>query len=154
MKLLIWLSSILFLSAPIAFAGTVAYTGASDEKLFIQEATKLGKNVFLIKFQGIESKWSDKVIKTTRTTSPIGDRYSFEYNLELSSGVQKKSYQIVVSNGYELKNGSRVPKIQLFTQEMPNQKPYELDYDGALTKASGADLISEYNKSPFVPDVD
>ena len=75
--------------------------------------------------------------------------------MELSSGIQKRHYQIIVGTGYELKNGSRVKKIELYYPEMPDHKPVDLVYDEAASKsAQAADLIGKLKKTPFKPDVD
>ena len=155
MKKLVFASiSALLVHVP-AVAGVLVYTGLSSEKLTIEDAPKVGKDVAMVKFEGVESPWADKVIQTKREGNPNGDRYSFEYDLELSSGVKKRTYTLVVGAGYELKNGSRLKKIELFYPDMPNHKPIELVYDEALSKSSQkADLIGQFKKSPFKPDVD
>lgn len=139
--------------ASAAFAGVEGYSGLSSEKLFIESATKLGKETFLVKFEGIESDWSGKVIKTKREKTSRGDRFGFEYDLELSSGIQKRHYNILVEAGKTLKNGTLVRQMDLYT---PGSKdPLRLTYDEALTKASqGVDLATEHGKSPYKPEVD
>jgi hypothetical protein len=139
--------------ASAAFAGVEGYSGLSSEKLFIESATKLGKETFLVKFEGIESDWSGKVIKTKREKTSRGDRFGFEYDLELSSGIQKRHYNILVEAGKTLKNGTLVRQMDLYT---PGSKdPLRLTYDEALTKSSqGVDLATEHGKSPYKPEVD
>ncbi|MDZ4085036.1 MAG: hypothetical protein U1E10_18990, partial [Bdellovibrionales bacterium] len=131
--------------ASAAFAGVEGYSGLSSEKLFIESATKLGKETFLVKFEGIESDWSGKVIKTKREKTSRGDRFGFEYDLELSSGIQKRHYNILVEAGKTLKNGTLVRQMDLYT---PGSKdPLRLTYDEALTKSSqGVDLATEHGK--------
>ena len=143
-----------FLMGIAAHAGVEAYSGLAGEKLFIEKAPQLGAKAALIKFEGITSKWDGKIIKTETQDSTNGNRYSFEYEEELSSGVKKKTYQIVVGVGFELLKGSRVKKIELFYQEA-GTKPTELNYDEELTKSSQKiDLIGAYKKSPYKPEVD
>lgn len=153
----IFLSSFVFLLSCFvggsAFAGVEGYSGLSSEKLFIESATKLGKETFLVKFEGIESDWSGKVIKTKREKTSRGDRFGFEYDLELSSGIQKRHYNILVEAGKTLKNGTLVRQMDLYT---PGSKdPLRLTYDEALTKSSqGVNLAAEHGKSPYKPEVD
>lgn len=156
MKNFIW-ATFLFLFSGLAVgeaaAGVEGYSGLSSEKLFIESASKLGKETFLVKFEGIESDWSGKVIKTTREKTSRGDRFGFEYDLELSSGIQKRHYNILVEAGKTMKNGSLVRQMDLYT---PGSKdPLKLTYDEALTKSSqGLNLNAEHAKSPYKPDVD
>lgn len=141
------------LGASSAIAGVEAYSGLSSEKLFIESASKLGKETFLVKFEGIESDWAEKVIATKREKTSRGDRFGFEYDLELSSGIQKRHYNILVEAGKTMKNGSLVRQMDLYT---PGSKdPLRLTYDEALTKSSqGVNLAEQHKKSPYKPDVD
>ncbi len=141
------------LSTATVMAGVEGYSGLSTEKLFIESASKLGKETYLVKFEGIESDWAGKVIKTTREKTSSGERFGFEYDLELSSGIQKRHYNILVEAGKTLKNGTMVRQIDLYT---PGTKdPMRLTYDEALTKTSQAlNLAAEHGKAPFKPDVD
>lgn len=59
-----------------AEASVVAFSGEGAEKLYIESASSLGKDVYLVKFEGIESPWAGKVIKTVRenlTTANVTD---------------------------------------------------------------------------------
>ena len=153
----IYLSAFAFLISNVAIghvsAGVEGYSGLSSEKLFIESASKLGKETFLVKFEGIESDWSGKVIKTKREKTSRGDRFGFEYDLELSSGIQKRHYNILVEAGKTMKNGSLVRQMDLYT---PGSKdPLKLTYDEALTKSSQElNLTAEHKKSPYTPEVD
>src|SRR4051812_4178307 len=118
-----------------AQAGVTAYSGPSSEKLFIESAPKLGAKVFLVKIDGIESAWAGKVIKTTKREAPAGDRYSFDYVLELSTGNINKTFEMITGDGFELVKGSRIPKVQVFYSESPVD-PVTLKYDEKLTRAS------------------
>lgn len=140
----------------LANAGVLVFNGMSSEKVTIEEAPKQGKDVAYLKMEGVESPWAGKVIKMKKTSHSSGDRYAFEYDLELSSGIQKRTYQMVLDGGFELIAGSRVKKIKLFYQGMPDsRKPVELNYDKDDTKASQKlDLAGEYARAPFKPDVD
>jgi len=128
-----------------AFAGVMAFEGMAGEKLFIESAPKLGKAVHFIKFEGVESPWANKVIKVEKE-SGRSQRYSFEYEMELSSGIKKRSYQIVVGNSETV--------LDLHFQG-DSTSPVKLTYDRALTKESQKiDLQAQYNKDPFKPEVD
>ena len=143
------------LASSLCFAGTVVYTGPSNEKLTIEDVPKLGKKTALLKFDGFDSPWAGKVIQVEKESGSSGDSYFFNYELELSSGKIKKRYQIVTSAGYELKNGSRVQKIKLYYQGMASaNNPPTLDYDEKLSKSSLPSLLPQHEKTPFKPDVD
>lgn len=140
-----------------AYAGVAAYSGDSGEKMFIEAAPALGKEIYLLKFEGPASDWAGKVIKVKRETTVRGDeRFSFDYDLELSSGIQKKTYQIVTEGGHELIEGSRVKKVNVNYNGMPDhRKPLKLNQDRKLTEASQKiNLAAEYKKSPYKPDPD
>jgi hypothetical protein len=154
-KTLVFLFTIL--AALPAFAGVAAYSGESGEKVFIEAAPSLGKEAYLLKFEGPDSPWAGKVIQVKRTATSGGDeRFAFDYDLELSDGVHKRTYQIVTEGGYGLIEGSRVRQIKLFyqgTPRMPNG--LKLSHDRKLTEASQKiNLLAEHKKSPFKPDVD
>jgi hypothetical protein len=155
MKSLILTSLVLFTSA--SFAGVAAFSGDAGEKMYIEAAPALGKEIYLLKFEGPASDWAGKVIKVKRELTSRGDeRYSFEYDLELSSGVMKRTYNIVTEGGFELIEGSRVKKVDLYFNGMPDvRKPLKLNQDRRLTEASQKiGLAAEYKKSPFKPDPD
>lgn len=149
------ISFILALTSLPAFAGVAAYSGDSGEKMFIESAPSLGKEMFLLKFEGPESDWAGKVIKVKRQIIGSGDeRFSFDYDLELSSGIQHKNYTIVTEGGYELIDGSRVKKVEIYYNGMADhRKGLKLNQDRKLTEASQKiNLAAEYKKSPFKPD--
>lgn len=142
-----------FFFAATVMAGVESFSGTAAEKLFIESAPKLGKEVYLIKFEGVESAWANQVIKTTRTKASSGYRYGFEYDLELSSGIQKRHYNMLVESGQTLKNGSLVKQIELYMTG--SKDPKRLTYDEALTKTSQTiQLAAEFKKKPFAPEVD
>ena len=133
-----------------AHAGVSAYVGTAGEKLFIETGSAMGAKKALIKMEGFESKWSGKVIAVDKNDT----RYSFKYDLELSSGVQKKTWQIIVPAGSDLIKGSRVDRIEVYLQEAPT-KPTVLTHDANLTASSqNINLAAESKKSPFKPEVD
>ncbi len=139
-----------FLSLP-SLAGVKAYTGPAAEKLFIEET---GKEAF-VKFEGPESKWAGKVIRVKKESGPSRDSYTFDYELELSDGKHKRSYQLVVESGYELVKGSRVRTVHLYFPEGDARKPLKLNHDAELTKDSQKiGLSAEAKKHPFSPVVD
>ncbi len=143
------LSSVLI--GNFASASVVAYSGDGSEKLFIETTT--GDTAF-IKIEGITSKWAGKVIKTKKEHHTNGDRFSFEYFLDLSSGKQKRSYTPIVGNGETLFQGSAVKKIKFYFPG-GEKEGLDLKQDFALTKESQKiGLPAEYKKSPFEPDVD
>jgi hypothetical protein len=135
-----------------AFAGVKAYTGQAGEKLYIESAPKLGKKItHLVKFEGTDSSWDGKVIAVEKDNK---DRYSFEYDLELSNGTHKRTYTIIVPAGSDLVNGSRVDRIELHTQDFKG-KPVFFNYSADLTNSSQkVGLGDEHKKSPFKPEVD
>ncbi len=141
-----------FLSAS-AFAGVAAYTGPSGEQLFIEQAPSIGKSAHVIKFEGPASAWAGKPIVTELQERPSANRYAFEYEKKVGSRTKKQEYQIVVDDGFELVNGSRVKKVKLYFPEASG-KPVVLKHDDALTKSSQAiNLAGESTKAPFKPQV-
>lgn len=130
------------------------FTGDSGEKLIIQQTPDLGKDVALIKFEGVpQSTWQKKVIKVQKSSNPSGDRYNFDYVLELSSGKHPKSWQILVESGSKLIKATSAKRMQIFIQGSKN--PVEVFHDLDLTKTSqDTDLTNEYKKSPFKPRVE
>ena len=152
------LKSFLCLFATLSFvnqwasaSSVVAYTGDGSEKLFIETASG---DVAFIKIEASASKWSGKVIKTKKETASAGDRYSFEYFLELSSGKQKRTYTPVVADGETLFQGSSVKKMKLYFPGGPKEG-VDMKQDFALSKESQKiNLASEYKKAPYSPDVD
>ncbi len=148
------ISFVTFFVLSICKASVIAFSGEGSEKLFIESASDLGKDVYLLKFEGIDSPWAGKVIKTTREVRPSGERYGFTYDLELSSGVQQKSYNILVEAGKTLKNGSMLRQMDLYHPKA-GQKAPRLVYDEALSKQSQKlGLVAEYKKTPYKPEVD
>ncbi len=136
-------------------AGVIAYSGDAGEKMFIEAAPSLGKEVYLLKFEGPTSEWAGKVIKVKKEAGTDGmDRYSFEYDLELSTGIQKKTYGIASEKGYELIEGSRVKTIGLYYNGMPDhRKPLKFNQDRKLTAESQQiKLEAQFKKTPYKPD--
>ncbi len=141
------------LLSSFAQAGVAAFGGEAGEKLFIQDAPKLGKNAALVKFEGIESPWAGKVIRVDRTKLSGGERYAFEYDLGLSGPKQMRQWQIVVESGSKLVKGTQSRKMELYIQG--KQGPTVVVHDMDLTAASQKlDLIAEHKKTPFKPEVD
>lgn len=139
------------------FAGVTAYSGDAGEKMFLEAAPALGKDAYLIKFEGVDSPWNDKVILVKRKIDSRQDeRFSFDYDLELSSGIQKKNYEILTQAGFELIEGSRVKKVELHYQGTKARvASVKLNQDRKLTDASQkVDLVAAHKKAPFKPDVD
>lgn len=149
--------ALILLFSSSSFAGVAAFSGDAGEKMFIEAAPALGKDTYLLKFEGPTSDWAGKVIKVKKEVTSRGhDRYSFDYDLELSSGIQKRTYNMVTEGGFELIEGSRVKKVDLYFNGMSDhRKPLKLNQDRRLTEASQKiDLAAEYKKSPFKPDPD
>lgn len=148
------ISLVMFLVSSIGQASVIAFTGEGSEKLFIESASQLGKDVYIVKFEGIDSPWAGKAIKTTREVRHNGERYGFTYDLELSSGVQQRSYNILVEAGKTMKNGSLVRQMDLYHPKA-GQKAPRLVYDEALSKQSQKlGLVAEFQKTPYKPEVD
>lgn len=154
LNLLFTLTSLFFL-ADTAHALTHALKSNSGAEVLVDSGSELGKNIYLIKLTGVKSPWANKVIKTTLTKHAERERYGFEYEYELSSGIQKKQYQILVESGKTLINGSLVRKFELHFQQDGADKVVELYESPELaTKEAKTDLQSLYKKSPFKPEVE
>ena len=148
MKLLSLALSILIFSDNV-MAGVDAYVGLSSEVLYIQEAHQLGAANYLVKFSGITSPWADKVFKTKNTSGINGLRLSIDYVIELSSGVQKKSYVVIAETGMTLVNGTLVKTMEL---DIPgNGQVIKLHYSTEKSQISkNLNLAAEFAKNPFV----
>lgn len=133
---------------------TLALASNSGAELIIDSAPNLGKQVHLLKFSGIKSKWADKAFQVKLEQGRSDERYSFDYTLDLSSGKQPRTYNILVENGKTLIGGSLVRKFELYLPE-GNNKAYEFYESPELAKKEKAtDLEKIYKKSPFKPEVD
>ena len=136
-----------------ASAGVSAYTGSSGEKLFIEQAPNMGAGAHVIKFEGPASAWAGKPIVTELQERPSANRYVINYEKKVGSRMKKQEYQIIVDDGFELHEGSRVKKVQLWFPEGKG-KPVILKQDQALTTASQSiGLAAESAKAPFKPQV-
>jgi hypothetical protein len=94
-----------------------------------------------------------KVIKVTKSTAATGDRYNFDYVLELSDGKHPKSWQILVESGSKMIKGTDSKRIEIYVQG--SKKPIEVFHDLELTKSfQKLNLKAEYKKKPFTPEVD
>jgi hypothetical protein len=145
--------SIGVLFGSLAQAGVAVFVGEAGEKLFIQDAPKIGANAALVKFEGIESPWAGHVIQVEKTKAASGQRYSFEYDLGLSGPKQMRQYQIVVESGSRLVKGTSAKRVELFVQGKKGAT--EMVHDRDLTMSSQmVDLVAEQKKSPFKPEVD
>lgn len=159
MNKLILLKSIIILfsiiSNYVAYSDVVAYKSEGEKKLFIESAPQLGKNTYLLKFEGFQSPWSNKVIKTLSRLEGKSTRYYFSYDLELSSGLEKRDYVIVVELLEKtLQSGSLVKQIELHFPGV-DKNPPKLIYDDALSnKSQKIDLAHQYKLEPFRPEVD
>lgn len=76
------------------------------------------------------------------------------HDLELSSGVQKRDYNILVEVGKTMKSGSLVRQMELYHPGAGTKAP-RLVYNAALSQQSQKiGLAAEYKKSPYQPEVD
>lgn len=94
-------------------ARTFVYNGNSDDVVVLEEAPSLGKDIYLMEIKGIEHAWADKVFKVKRKVNAGREQFSFDYKVELSSGVQNKNYTVVAEKGKTLINGSLIKQIEL-----------------------------------------
>ena len=134
-----------------ALAGVSVYTGIAGEKVYIEVGDKDGA---FIKIEGLKSPWTGKVFKTNKTSVSGGDRYTFDYQIELSTGSITRSYTPIVSDGQTLVKGTVVPKIKLYVPG-GTKDGASLNWSEDLTKsAKTMSLQSQFKKSPFSPEVD
>lgn len=135
----------------IAFAGVSAYSGTSGEKVFIESTEK---ETAYVKIEGLKSAWAGQVFKVKKQSASSGDRYSFDYEIELSSGKVKKSYTPIVFNGETLVKGTIVKKMILYVPG-GEKNGTSLNWDEDLTKSSQKiDLQGAFKAKPFSPEVD
>lgn len=138
-----------------AQAGIMVFSGPAGESLAIETTPGLGKDEVLVKLDGVSSPWSGKVFKALRETSGRGaEKYSFVYEIELTGQTLKKTYYVATDAGKTLVNGTLTRKITAYF-EGGDHKGMELVYDADETKKSkGLDLITEFKKSPYKPQVE
>jgi hypothetical protein len=135
---------------PAAKAAVTGYVGAGAETLLVD--TIGGKSY--AKLSGVTSPWADKVIQLSKRDTPSGDRYSFNYEEELSSGKISKTYEMITGAGKTLIEGSLVPQISVFYPGRP-EGGLKMHTDAKLSKDSQkVNLAEEYKKAPFTPDMD
>jgi len=146
--------SVVFILSPMAaHADVVAYSSGAKQ-LFIESAPQLGKKTYLIEFTGVDSHWSGKVIKVEKNITPSGDRYSFEHDVNLSSGTIKRNYQILVDGDPTLVQGTIVPVIELYYVGGSNDGLL-FAQDGGLTKSSqNINLAQQYQSAPYQPEME
>ena len=148
---ILFLVAAFILRPDLALAGVSAFTGTSGEKVFIESADK---EMSFIKIEGLKSAWTDKVFKTKKESSQSGDKYSFDYEIELSDGKLTRTYTPVVFDGETLVQGTVVKKIKLYVSGGPKGGT-SMAWNEALTNSSqNIDLAKQFKKSPFVPEVD
>ena len=143
------LSASLSLTATSASAGMIAFTGDAGEKLWIQDAPKLGVDSAIMKFEGIESEWSGKLLKVEKSTHSNGFRYHFDYK----RGSKTRSYYPIVEIGRTMIAGTITRRIELY---IPKHKgPVVLKHDVELTKSSqSTDLVADFAKTPYAPKIE
>lgn len=148
------LLSLFVFSINAAHAGVEAFSSTSEQKLFIEEGMKSGKEVYYIQFKGVKGNWSDKVFKVKRTKRASDlYTYSFDYKLDLSSGKQDRTYGLVTEEGYDFIKGSQVKRVKLWTPDFAKDG-VTFTYDKDLTKSSQSlNLESTGKKKPFVPEI-
>jgi hypothetical protein len=138
----------------MAHADVVAYSAPGNKHVFVESAPQIGAKSYLIKFTGITSPWADKVVKVEQTTTPSGSRYSFDYEIELSSGKIKRTYQILLDGEGTLVSGTIVPTVELYYSGGPRDG-VEFAQDAALTQSSqNIGLAQQYQTAPYSPVVE
>ncbi|CAN5447047.1 hypothetical protein BH10BDE1_BH10BDE1_06650 [soil metagenome] len=140
--------SILMGSATSVFAGMMVFTGDAGEKLWIQDAPKLGADVAIMKIEGVESEWQGKLIRVVKSNSTTGDRYHFDYK----HGSKTRQYFPIVEAGKTLVAGTITRQVELYAPKIRN--PMILKYNSELTKSSVVDLPAEFSKTPYTPKID
>lgn len=150
MKRLIYfvLTSLFALSA---FAEISVYRNDGNGKVIIESAPDLGKDVYLIKFSGVDSKWENQIIKTTRYKDKERSRYKFPYKYELSSGWKHSKFTIFSEQGQTYKSGSLVKKAELATAEQVNP-PHKFYADlEEVKKVKPGILKDNFKEGSFKP---
>jgi len=135
-----------------SFARTFVYNGSSDDVLIIEEAPSLGKNVHLIEIKGVEHAWAGKVFQVTRAVVAGRERFSFPYTFELSSGVEKRTFTVVVEKGKTLINGSLIKQMEV-QLDQAEAETFNHSAEDSKKAVKGA-LLERFKKSPFTPEVE
>ncbi len=145
---LVQIIAIVFFSlSSTSFASIIVFTGDAGEKLWIQNAPKLGPDAAVIKIEGIETDWQGKLIRVEKSNHQSGDRYHFDYK----RGSKKLSYYPIVETSKTLISGTITRRMEVYVP--PRKKdPIILKHDIGLTKDSQSlDLIGEFAKNPYKP---
>lgn len=145
---LVAMVSILLGAASSAFAGMMVFTGDAGEKLWIQDAPKLGPDVAIMKIEGVESDWQGKLIRVVKSSHSTGDRYHFDYK----RGSKTRQYFPIVETAKTLVAGTITRQFELYTPK--NRDPIILKHNSELTKSSVVDLPAEFSKNPYTPKID
>ena len=129
-----------------SYALTLALKGSAGQELFVDSYEKGGKDAFLVKFSGVKSKWANQVILTKRVGSQTSESYSFEYELELSDGIHKRTFVMLVQSGTTLDSGSVVRRFELSIPESLQHPVLLLENSSLGEKSKNLDLAGEYLK--------
>ncbi len=76
----------------VAIASVSAYKSESSEQLYLQGDLNSKSNEAYLKFTGVATLWSNKVIKVPHKNN----KYSFKYFLGLSSSKKEREFFIAV----------------------------------------------------------
>jgi len=106
------------------------------------------KNAYLAKIEGIESVWADKVFLVYKNSAVNGERYYFDYTVQLSSGPKTQTYNFLVENGQTLHQGSLVETYRLY---LPDHRDEEISLRVSENEADKEAMTASYREAPFEP---
>lgn len=144
----------LLAASSAAQAAIYILKGKGGETITLESAPELGADMYLIKIDGADTVWSGKVFAVKKKVYGESDRYGFDYTVDLSSGPQAKSYQVLVETDGTLQNGSIADTYDLYVPEVKGV-PLEFVQDLAASHAyEKGSLGTIYKQQPFKPVVE
>lgn len=130
-------------------AQALTFKGLDGLVVYLAKAPTLGKDAYLVKIEGVDNDWADKVFKVEKESSADGARYILSYEIELSSGIQQKNYYLLTPTSGVLYKGSYLDAYQLYLPGYRNE-PFIIRLDPDASDNS-AELLESYQKVPFSP---
>ncbi len=148
-KILLTLFFLCFSS--VVFSGDV-YTNDQGVTVLVEENSS---DSFYVKISGVKTKWENKVFKLKKTVTAGKERYSFDYEVDLSGGKQQRTYTVLSQIGDEVKKDVRFKRLELYFPEGDVNRPVVLRLNPELSQGMKEKILApEFKKTPFTPPVD
>jgi hypothetical protein len=146
------LISIFLLSLSSAvFSGDV-YTNDQGVTVSVEENSS---DSFYVKITGVKTKWENRVFKLKKTVTAGKERYSFDYEVDLSGGKQQRTYTVLAQIGDEIKKDVRYKRLELYFPEGNVNRPVVLRLNPEQSQGMKDKILApEFKKTPFTPPMD